>query len=262
MLRNLLKKSAILTFGLFIILTTNGQETQNEVSINNDQSETSFKLNVGADIMSRYVWRGTDFGDSPAIQPTISFSNSFFEIGCWSSVATNSFYKEVDLYAKYTYKSLSFIFTDYFIPSLNGTPSAPDTRYFTYNDDSTAHTFEASLLYKRSEKLPFWLMANVFLYGNDKRWGFDAQMDTDNETYYSTYLEAGYTFTVRENNIDLFAGFTPYAGAYGNTTGFVNLGLTGYRKIRITDHYELPVKASLICNPQASSVFATFGITL
>ena len=168
----------------------------------------------------------------------------------------------MDLYAKYTFKSVSVIFTDYYVPSLNGTPASPDTRYFAYNNDSTAHTFEGSLLYKGNEKLPFWIMANVFFYGNDKRWGYDAQKDLNADTYYSAYFEAGYTFTVRENSVDLFAGFTPAAGAYGNTMGFVNMGLTGYRKIRITDQFELPVKASLIFNPQASAVFATFGITL
>jgi predicted GNAT superfamily acetyltransferase len=105
-------------------------------------------------------------------------------------------------------------------------------------------------------------MANVFFFGNDKRWGYDTQKDLNADTYYSAYLEAGYTFAVRENNIDVFAGFTPAAGAYGNTMGFVNVGLTGYRKIRITDQFELPVKASLVFNPQSSAVFATFGITL
>lgn len=257
---NSLKYVVIFVISLFLSFTSKGQSEQNAASVEAETS--SFKVNVGADIVSRYVWRGTDFGDSPSIQPTLSFSSSNFEIGCWSAIATNSFYREVDLYAKYTFKSVSVIFTDYYVPSLNGTPASPDTRYFAYNNDSTAHTFEGSLLYKGNEKLPFWIMANVFFYGNDKRWGYDTQKDLNADTYYSAYFEAGYTFTVRENSVDVFAGFTPAAGAYGNTMGFVNMGLTGYRKIRITEQFELPVKASLIFNPQASAVFATFGITL
>jgi hypothetical protein len=31
------------------------------------------ELSGGADIMSRYVWRGRDFGNSPSIQPCIEF---------------------------------------------------------------------------------------------------------------------------------------------------------------------------------------------
>src|SRR5690625_3783970 len=37
------------------------------------------RFNVGADIVSRYVWRGTDFGESVSIQPTLSFSAGGFE---------------------------------------------------------------------------------------------------------------------------------------------------------------------------------------
>ncbi len=32
----------------------------------------ALSLNLGTDIMSRYVWRGTDFGRSPGIQPFLS----------------------------------------------------------------------------------------------------------------------------------------------------------------------------------------------
>lgn len=57
-------------------------------------------------------------------------------------------------------------------------------------------------------------------------------------------------------------GITPMAGAYGIKGGLVNCGVTGYRTIKITDKFELPVKASLISNPQASKLFFVFGVTL
>lgn len=256
------------TIGLFLVfaLTINPQLQAQDSSGGSEpekaKSESNVKLNVGADVMSRYIWRGTDFGDSPSIQPTLSLASGSFEIGGWGAIATNSFYKEIDLYAKYTIKNFSIIFTDYYIPSVNGTPSSPDTRYFTYDDEETAHSLEGSLMYKGGEKLPLWVMGGVFFYGNDKRWGYDAEKDSTNQTYYSTYLEAGYTFKIKENSADLFLGFTPAAGAYGNTIGVINMGVTGYRKIKITDDFELPVKASLIFNPQSSNVYFAFGITL
>jgi hypothetical protein len=256
MIKNLLQTIFIL-IGLLACLTLQSQDLAGS-----GESSGKIKLNLGADIMSSYVWRGTDFGGSPCIQPTLSISAGNFEVGTWGSIATNSFYKEVDLYAKYTIKGFSLIFTDYYVPSLDGTPASPDTRYFSYKNDETAHSFEGSLLYKGGEKLPLWLLGGVFFYGNDKRWGYDAEKDSTNETYYSTYLEAGYTLKIKENSADIFLGFTPYAGAYGNTMGFVNLGVTGYRKIKITDSFELPVKGSLMFNPQTSDVFLTFGITL
>ena len=33
--------------------------------------QAQIKFNAAADVMNRYVWRGTDFGSSPSIQPTL-----------------------------------------------------------------------------------------------------------------------------------------------------------------------------------------------
>lgn len=252
----------LLIFTLTIIPRLQAQDSSADTVPEKAKSKSKIKLNVGADIMSRYIWRGTDYGHSPSIQPTLSLTAGGFEIGGWGAIATNSFYQEIDAYAKYTLKNFSLIVTDYYIPSVTGVSSSPDSSYFNFADEETAHSLEGSLMYKGGEKLPLWIMGAVFFYGNDKRWGYDAAKDTTNQTYYSTYLEAGYTFNIKENSVDLFLGFTPAAGAYGNTMGVINMGVTGYRKIKITDDFELPVKASLIFNPQSSNVYFAFGITL
>jgi hypothetical protein len=253
------------TTGLFLIfsLMINPQlQAQGSSTDTIAKPESKVKLNVGADIMSRYIWRGTDYGHSPSIQPTLSLTVGGFEIGGWGAIATNSFYQEIDAYAKYTLRNFSLIVTDYYIPSVTGVSASPDSSYFNYADEETAHSLEGSLLYKGGEKLPLWLQGSVFFYGNDKRWGYEAAKDTTNQTYFSTYIEAGYTLAIKETSADFFIGFTPWAGAYGNTLGVVNLGVTGYRKIKITENFALPVKASLIFNPQSSNVYFAFGITL
>jgi hypothetical protein len=168
----------------------------------------------------------------------------------------------VDLYAKYTIKGFSVIFTDYYIPSVNGSPASPDTRFSIYDNKTTAHSLEGTLMYKGTGKIPIWILGAAYFYGNDKRWGYDAEKDTLEKNYYSSYIEAGYSFAIKQNSFDVFAGFTPTAGAYGNTLGVVNVGITGYRSIPITKDFSLPLKASLSFNPQASKVFFAFGITL
>jgi hypothetical protein len=238
---------------------------QKETTENKTKSEKKcdVSLNIGADIMSRYIFRGTDFGDSPSIQPTLSMTINNFELGCWSAISAFSKYREIDLYAKYTIKGFSFIITDYYIPyTTGGSNASPDIRYFSCKNKMTAHTLEASVMYNGSEKYPFWVMGGMFFYGNDKRWGYKPELDTTSATYFSSYFEAGYTFNVKENKIDVFAGITPTAGAYGYGFGLVNLGLTGHKSIKITKEYSLPVKGSLIFNPQANAVHFAFGITL
>ncbi|SVE04924.1 uncharacterized protein METZ01_LOCUS457778, partial [marine metagenome] len=85
---------------------------------------TAVEFDIGADVVSRYVWRGTDFGDSPAIQPSMSasFIDGQLEIGYWGSFAINSNVgpNELDMYLTYNAGSVSITLTDYFFPSYTG----------------------------------------------------------------------------------------------------------------------------------------------
>ena len=144
-----MKHGLFLALAMALSMGLQSQNTKDEATTNEVTKESKIKLNVGADIMSRYIWRGTDYGHSPSIQPTLSLTAGGFEIGGWGAIATNSFYQEIDLYAKYTLKNFSVILTDYYIPSVTGTSSSPDSSYFNYTDDETAHSLEVFLALQR-----------------------------------------------------------------------------------------------------------------
>ena len=243
------------------------------------------KVNIGADIMSRYVWRGTDFGASPSIQPTFSVSKGAFEIGYWGAYATNSDYTETDLYLKANVGSFSLMISDYFIPS--GANDFVDSRYFFFSnkneinidpatgsptDQYTVHALEGAISFNGTDKIPISLLVGTFFYGNDKIAedtvfvdGAISKINFKNQ--YSTYVELGYSFSVGENDVDLFLGMTPSASIYSTPLysgdfAVVNCGISGARNIKITDNFDLPLKASIIANPQASTIFFVFGITL
>jgi hypothetical protein len=245
-----------------------------------------FKLNVGADLMSRYIWRGMDYGNSPSIQPTLSFGLGNFELGYWGAIALTSNYQESDLYLKYSIKGFSVCLTDYYIPAL--ATNLNDTRYSFCKSPSeiefdttsgvnltkfTSHSIEATLQYKGPEKFPISVLVGTYIYGNDKTSEDSVFTETkllqsvNFKNRYSTYIELGYSFAIKEYNFDAFVGATPFSGVYSTPAydgGFavVNMGITGYRKIPITEKFELPVKASVIFNPQASSFHFVFGLTL
>ena len=46
-------------------------------------------VGFGADVVSRYVWRGTDFGNAVSVRPGMSYSTGSVEGGAWSSWAIN-----------------------------------------------------------------------------------------------------------------------------------------------------------------------------
>jgi len=99
-------------------------------------------------------------------------------------------------------------------------------------------------------------------------YGADKQFDDPAKNNYSTYIEVGYGFKVSDYKLDLFLGMTPsdgmYGDGYGGRDGFaiVNAGVTGSKTIKITENWSLPVKASLIANPQARKLFLAFILSI
>ncbi len=230
-------------------------------AINVHAQEGNVKINVAADIVSRYVWRGVDYGASPNIQPTLSLTAGNFEIGSWGAFNTLGTYSEVDLYAKYTISKVSIGVTDYFFP-VNGIPATDNSKYFNWENETTGHLLETFAQYKGGENLPLSLLASVMVYGNDKKQEVSSTQDTTYKNNYSTYFELGYTFDIKGQALDTFVGFTPASGLYGDKAGVVNLGISAVKKIAITDKFELPLKASLITNPEAQNIYFVIGITL
>ena len=138
----------LLPFGFLFLLV--GVKAQDSTST----------VNVTADFMSRYIWRGADYGSSPAIQPTLSWNcHNRFEMGIWGSFNTKGTYSETDPYMKFIWKAFSFTLTDYFI--LNDTTSVkPD--FFNIDKKETNHCFEATLQYKSPGKYPFSILVGSY----------------------------------------------------------------------------------------------------
>jgi len=251
-----MKKSSLLkiSLGLFLLFQTNYLFSQ----------DSKGSLNVTTDIVNRFIWRGQNVGGSSVhVQPTLSYTKGGFEIGAWGTYGLSNDYAEVDEYAKLSVKGFTLQLTNYYDPiTPGGDATSTNPKFYNFDGKTTASVGEVSLSYKGPETFPLSFTAGTFLYGNDHNYGYDVTKDANSKNYYSTYLELGYTVKAGGQNLDLFAGFTPSAGYYGNGAGFVNLGLKGYRTIKITNDFSLPVYASLITNPQAEKIYLVFGVTL
>ena len=230
-----------------------------------DEENTKKKdtLTIGVDLMSRYVFRGTQLGGaSPSIQPNLAYTRGKLSIGLWGAYAINqtAASQEADFYVSYAItKNIGIAVTDYFFPTDDG-----NYKYFDYDKLTTGHLLEASVSYSGTEKLPLSVLLATNFYGSDPiRLNADG---TRKGIQYSSYAEVGYAF----NKFDAFIGFNltkpnenlGESGFYGNTFGVVNLGLTAEREVKITKTFDLPLTFSLITNPQAQKIFFIFGISL
>lgn len=234
--------------------------------------EESSPLNVSADIMSRYVWRGVNFGgNTPSIQPGITYDfgseKHAFTLGAWGaySVGGNMF-QEADLYLSYSFNSVASItLTDYFFPADDY--SSP--RYFNYKDKLTGHVFEAMASFDGTEKIPFSLLFAMNLYGADAR---RIKADgSDGGIMMTKYIELGYTRSIGNTEFNIFVGATPddpneklgETGFYRNISeGVINTGIKISKEIKINDKFSLPVHSQLIINPESESIFLVFGFSL
>ena len=111
---------------------------------------------VGADVVSRYVWRGLDQGGGAAIQPSFVLDLSPVSVGAWGSYdLAGSGVSEVDLSVGFDLMGLAYVtVTDYYFGG----------EVLDFDEDAGVHTLELSA---GTDILYGSLSANLFVYGDD-----------------------------------------------------------------------------------------------
>ncbi len=181
---------------------------------------------AGADVVSSYVWRGGDLGDSPAIQPALSytFAGSGVVIGAWGSYAlsdntTSSTpsrskyrYQEIDLYATVPIGPFGLTLTDYYIAD---TTLDPNPRAFDFSKNSS-NVIEASVSYAKDN---LSLFAAINFAGSEENGAKNAKYC---EANYKFYEKDGYSAkgVVALGNEDF------YGDKEGDNIALVNTGIS------------------------------------
>jgi hypothetical protein len=207
---------------------------------------------IGADIASRYIWRGVNLSETPAFQPSIEFSWKNLTIGAWGSYTFGKeMLQEVDLLATYQIKNFTLGITDYYNP-VDTLGAVND--YFNFKPKTCGHLLDVQLRFDGPESFPVYVLVSNFFYGNDR--------DDEGNNQYSTYFEIGYSASAGALTVQPFIGITPKAGFYYEKAGVVNLGISCAKELQITDKFNLPMNVSFITNPAYKNVYLTLVISL
>lgn len=220
------------------------------------QSTLDIDAKLSGDLVSSYVWRGFKQAGA-SVQPSLSVGAKGFTLGAWAStdLAGNG-NKEVDFAASYAIGGLTVGVTDYWWDGEGA------YHYFSYPDKETVnvgHQLEANLGYTLPESFPLTLSWNTFFLGRGNK-----KANGDNS--FSTYIQASYPFSVKDVNMSIAAGFTPWESAvYGpDIDGFkftcIQLGAS--KEVKINDKFAIPVYANIIANPAREDIHFVFGITI
>ena len=103
---------------------------------------------------------------------------------------------------------------------------------------------------------------NLTLYANN----YFTQTEEEPFKYfnYSSH-STGHTFdpfSVKDVNMNIEAGFTPWESMYSDKFNVVNIGLSATKDIKITSNFSLPIFGKLIANPYEEQLYFVVGITL
>jgi hypothetical protein len=248
-------KMHLLTTGIFLILFINPS------SFLFSQNESASNFSMGADLTSRYIWRGINLGgSSPHIQPSVeyTFGNTGISAGAWGSYSLgHSGFAEADLYLSYAPTSwISFTLTDYFFPNDN---IFERNDYFNYKKNQTRHTLEGMVTIGEFENLPLYLTFAMNFYGADG-------VDESGKNLNAKYFEVGYNGMTRDIAWSVFAGASPDnpgtggAGWYGDKPGVINLGVCFAKEFSIAGK-SFPVTSAVIFNPEAGNFYLVTGIS-
>lgn len=214
----------------------------------------------GADLVSRYIWRGMDLGgmpSTPQFQPYLSLEMglskySTFSLGAWGSYGFTGSYSESDLSVKYAFSkenfgTISLAIIDFYFPYEN-------LNFFNFNSDGTgSHIIEADLAYDGDAEFPIHLLVASNLLN---------RVEGDK----TLYAEVGYTFKL--NNYELYfvaggaQGESYWNQVYNNGFKITNLGATASKKLTISENFSIPVAVSYVINPhhKISYIFVKAGI--
>ena len=194
----------------------------------------SYSQDFGADLVSSYVWRGTQFGSGAHIQPYMDLGSGNLTGGVWGSFPTSAKGggNELDLWVSYDFGLLALTVTNYTFPNEGGVYADGEG---LFNGDYTE------------------LAASTSIMGVDLSAGYFTEVE-------ALYVELG--FSTGAVDIALGYGDDQADGFYaGGGSGLVNMSFSGSKDIQISDNYALPVFGSFILNPEAETAFLVFGIS-
>jgi len=194
----------------------------------------SYSQDFGADIVSSYVWRGTQFGSGAHIQPYMELGSGNLTAGVWGSFPTSAKGggNELDLYLGYDFGPVALTVTNYTFPGEGGNYADGEG---LFDGDYTE------------------LAASTSIMGVDLSAGYFTEVE-------ALYVELGFS----TGAVDIAIGYGDDQGngwyADGGS-GIVNMSFSGSKEIQISENYSLPVFGSFILNPEAETAFLVFGIS-
>jgi len=249
-LQNLIISGVLSNTLIFSVMEINCQTAYATDSTENN----NLKVELNAELVSQYIWRGQLFDYHPQIQPQIQLTTGNFIFGIWGSQSLQTSDAEIDFYASYTYRSITLSIYDYFYFDESNLGESRFFNYRNYDSIESNHTLDACLLFDKIGGTNFSLTASCFFLGYDH--------NSNRVRQFSNYLNLDYSFTYQEMDLILSAGGTLSNGFYAENADITALSLKAIRTIPINKNTGVELSGTFTFNPNQETLFFTFGIKI
>lgn len=202
------------------------------------------KAEVGTDIVSSYLWRGSKL-DGAAIQPSLGLEWNGLSLSAWGSTGFCSDACEVDLTLAYSIGGFTIGITDYWCANSSA-------KYFDFSPE-TLHVAEVNLGYDFGPVALNWYTNCLGAVG----------CTPEGAKAYASYFEVSAPFSLGGIEWSAAVGATPWANDYYGAEGFAVIcaSLTATKEIALGSDFSIPVFASLMANPRSEQLFFSVGVS-
>lgn len=218
------------------------------------KKEYGISLEVGADLVSSYLWRGYHVGGL-SIQPSVTFGWNGLYLCGWANIGADNWtfqelYPELDITIGYDNYGFQLDLTHlYYFNNEKYFMGLPDANNIF--SSSTMELHAGINIGEWAEKVPLTLDWYTTILGYDPIFDKDGNIEKNHsgnaKRAYSTYIQVGYDFHLPLDIVlGLKLGFTPWKGMYsdyeevwtnGRTIGFNNIQLRAEREFEIGNLY-------------------------
>lgn len=243
-----------------------------------EENQSGFTFEVGADLVSSYLWRGQHVGGL-SIQPSLTLDWKGLYICGWGNIGADNWKfenlnPELDItigYDNYGFKldltHLYYFGGDNYFKGLGDANNSYKDSEGELVESSTTMELHAGIdIGEWAEIVPLTLDWYTTILGYDPVFDQNGLLEKNNngncKRAYSTYIELGYDFELPLDIIlGLKLGFTPWKGMYsdyeevwtsGNTIGFNNIQLRAEREFELKGMY---------INVWGEAMFNCYGVT-
>ena len=205
-------------------------------------AQDKFEVSLGAEVVSKYVWRGFDQASGTSVQPSLGLAYKGISLSAWGSTSVTDLEpKELDLTLAYSIGGFGIAVTDYWWSGESG-------KYGHYKE---SHYFEGALSYNFGDKVPLTLSAAMMFAGADK--------NPDGDQNFSAYFNAAYDIACPSEVTLTPSKSYMYTGE--KISGFTDISLKAAKEVKVTDSFSIPIFVQFTVSPVMDKTYLIFGMS-